>query len=131
MVEEKASGRAPLLFSTILRSGCFSQNFSQNVSENYFLELVFSGEIALPAGNVATPFVDAEDIANVAIAALTEDGHAGELYELTGLRLLTFAEAVGEIAQAADREVRYVPISVEQFASALTQDEVPPRSLRC
>jgi hypothetical protein len=122
MIEERAPGRASLLFSTILRSSCSSQNSS----ESFLLEPVLSGEIALPAGNVAEPFADAEDIADVAVAARTEDGHAGELYELTGPRLLPFAEAVGEIAQAADREVRYVPISVEQFAPVPTQDEVPP-----
>ncbi|MCA1707959.1 MAG: NAD(P)H-binding protein [Actinobacteria bacterium] len=107
---------------TILRASWFSQNFS----ENFLLEPVLGGEIALPAGNVAEPFVDADDIADVAVAALTEDGHAGELYELTGPQLLTFAEAVDEIARAAGREVRYVPVSVERFASALAQDEVPP-----
>ena len=41
------------------------------------------------------PFVDVEDIADVAVAALTEDGHAGEVYELTGPRALRFDEAVG------------------------------------
>ncbi len=107
---------------TILRSSFFSQNFS----ENFLLEQVLGGEVALPAGNVAEPFVDADDIADVAVAALTEVRHGGQLYELTGPRLLTFAEAVGEIARAGGREVRYMPVSVEQFASALTQDEVPP-----
>jgi len=84
---------------TILRSSWFSQNFS----EDYMLEPVLGGEVALPAGNMPEPFVDADDIADVAVAALTEDGHGGRLYELTGPRLLTFAEAVGEIAQAAGR----------------------------
>ena len=106
---------------TILRANWFSQNFS----ENFFLEPVLGGEVALPAGNVAEPFVDADDIADVAVAALTENGHAGELYELTGLRLLTFAAAVGEIAQAAGREVRYVPVSVEEYASVLAEHDVP------
>lgn len=106
---------------TILRSSFFSQNFS----ESFFLELILGGEVALPAGDVPEPFVDAEDIADVAVAALTEDGHAGELYELTGPRLLTFAEAVGEISRATGRKVRYVPISAEEFASALSQDGVP------
>lgn len=107
---------------TILRSSFFSQNFS----ENFFLEQVLGGEVALPAGKVAEPFVDAEDIADVAVAALTEEGHVGELYELTGPRLLTFAEAVGEISESAGREVRYVPISAEEFESALTHEGVPP-----
>ena len=106
---------------TILRSSFFSQNFS----ESFFLEPILGGEVALPAGDVPEPFVDAEDIADVAVAALTEDGHAGELYELTGPRLLTFAEAVGEISRATGRKVRYVPISAEEFASALSQDGVP------
>jgi uncharacterized protein YbjT (DUF2867 family) len=106
---------------TIVRCSWFNQNFS----ENYLLEPILSGEVALPAGVVPEPFVDADDIANVAVAALTENGHAGELYELTGPRLLTFAEAVGEIAWAAGREVRYVPVSVEQYASMLAEHDVP------
>ena len=99
--------------------------FSQNFSECFFLAPILGGEVALPAGDVPEPFVDAEDIADVAVAALTEDGHAGELYELTGPRLLTFAEAVGEISRAAGRKVRYAPISTEEFASALSQGGVP------
>jgi uncharacterized protein YbjT (DUF2867 family) len=106
---------------TIVRCSWFSQNFS----ENYLLEPILSGEVALPAGDVPEPFVDADDIADVAVAALTEGGHAGELYELTGPRLLTFADAVGEISRAAGREIRYVPLSVEQYASMLAEHDVP------
>jgi uncharacterized protein YbjT (DUF2867 family) len=106
---------------TIVRSSFFSQNFS----ESFFLEPILGGELALPVDGVAEPFVDAEDIADVAVAALTEDGHAGQLYELTGPRLLTFAEAVEEISLASGREIRYVPISAEQFTSALSRDGVP------
>lgn len=107
---------------TILRSSFFGQNFS----ESFFLGPVLGGELALPAGKVAEPFVDAEDVADVAVAALTEEGHTGRLYELTGPRLLTFGEAVGEISRAAGREVRYAPVSVGEFASALEQDGLPP-----
>ena len=46
-------------------------------ARSFFLDPVLGGEIALPAGDVPEPFVDAEDIADVAVAALTEDGHAG------------------------------------------------------
>ena len=74
--------------------------------------------MVLPAGDVPEPFVDADDIADVAVAALTDDRHIGELYELTGPRLLTFAEAVDEIARATGREIRYVPVSIEDFAAA-------------
>jgi uncharacterized protein YbjT (DUF2867 family) len=106
---------------TILRSTWFAQNFS----EDYWREYVLGGEVALPAGEMREPFVDADDIADVAIAALTEDGHVGELYELTGPRLLTFAEAVTEIARATGREIRYVPISIEEFAAAAAEENVP------
>jgi uncharacterized protein YbjT (DUF2867 family) len=106
---------------TIVRCSWFSQNFS----EDYLLEPVRCGEVALPAGNVGEPFVDADDIADVAAAALTEDGHAGQLYELTGPRLLTFAEAVAQIARAIGREVRYVPVSIEQYTSTLAEYGLP------
>jgi uncharacterized protein YbjT (DUF2867 family) len=106
---------------TIVRCAWFSQNFS----ENYLLEPLLAGEVALPAGGVPEPFVDADDIADVAVAALTEKRHAGELYELTGPRLLTFAEAVAEIAEAAGREIRYVPVSVDEYAAEVDRAGVP------
>lgn len=106
---------------TIVRATWFSQNFS----EDYMLEHVLSGDVALPAGDTPEPFVDADDIADVAVAALTEDGHVGELYELTGPRLLTFADAVGEIATATGRQIRYVPVTIEQHAAAAVEQGVP------
>ena len=107
---------------TILRSTWFMQNFS----EDYMLEHVLSGEIRLPAGDVPTPFLDADDIADVAVAALTDERHVGQLYELTGTRSLTFAQAAAEIAEAAGREVRYVPVSLEQHEAELAEHGVAP-----
>ncbi len=106
---------------TIVRSTWFAQNFS----EDYMLEHVLSGVVALPAGDTPEPFVDADDIADVAVAALTDDRHVGALYELTGARLLTFAEAVAEIAAATGREIRYVPISLEEHAAVAAEQGVP------
>jgi uncharacterized protein YbjT (DUF2867 family) len=106
---------------TILRSTWFMQNFS----EDYMLEHVLSGEIRLPAGDVPTPFLDVEDIADVAVAALTDERHAGQLYELTGPRSLTFAEAAAEIAKATGREIRYVPVSLEEHAAEAAEHGVP------
>jgi len=106
---------------TILRSTWFMQNFS----EDYMLEHVLSGEIRLPAGDVPTPFLDADDIADVVVAALTGEGHAGKLYELTGPRSLTFAETAAEIAEAAGREIRYEPVSLEEHAAEATEHGVP------
>lgn len=106
---------------TILRSSWFSQNFG----EGAFLDQVRSGEVALPAGAVREPFVDADDIADVALAALTEEGHAAQVYELTGPRLLTFAEAIEEIARATRRQIRYLQVSVEEYQSLLIRYQVP------
>jgi uncharacterized protein YbjT (DUF2867 family) len=110
---------------TIVRCAWFMQNFD----ENYLLEPILAGEVALPSGNVPEPFVDADDIADVAVAALTEDGHAGQLYELTGPRLLTLAEAVGEISKTTGREIRFVPVSLEEYEAVLAEADVPPEFL--
>lgn len=110
---------------TIVRASWFMQNFS----EGAFAEDIAAGELALPVGQVREPFVDAEDIADVAVAALTDDRHIGHTYEVTGPRLLTFAEAVGEIAAATGREVRCVRIAPEEFranlvAAGMTEDVI-------
>jgi uncharacterized protein YbjT (DUF2867 family) len=107
---------------TILRSTWFNQNFS----EGSFAGMVAAGEVALPVGSVGEPFVDADDIADVAVAALTDTRHAGQLYELTGPRLLTFAQAVEEIAKAAGRDIRFVQIPMDAFLSELASQGEPP-----
>jgi uncharacterized protein YbjT (DUF2867 family) len=104
-----------------VRSSWFAQNFS----ESYFLDAVLSGEVALPSGDVPEPFVDAEDIAEIAAAALTEDRHTGQLYEVTGPRLLTLSEAVAEIAAATGRDIQCIPVSPEAYAAALAEQGVP------
>lgn len=106
---------------TIVRASWFNQNFS----ESYLLEPVLAGHMALPSGNVKEPFIDAGDIADVAEVALTEEGHAGQCYEVTGPRLMTFAEAIGEIADATGREIRYESVSMDQYKAILTEQHVP------
>jgi uncharacterized protein YbjT (DUF2867 family) len=87
---------------------------------------VLAGELRLPAGDGALPLIDVDDIADVAVAALTGDGHAGRTYDLSGPRSLTFAAAAAEVSRAIGRPVRYVPISRDEFASDLTAHELPP-----
>lgn len=106
---------------TLVRASWFSQNFN----EGHLLGPVLDGVVALPAGDVREPFVDADDIADVAVAALTDDRHAGQLYELTGPRLLTFADAVAEISTAAGRDVQYAAISFEEFRAAMAEATGP------
>ncbi len=106
---------------TVVRASWFNQNFS----EGEFLGMVLAGEITLPAGEVGEPFVDVDDIADVAVAALTEDGHAGQIYELTGPRLLTFTEVAEEIGRASGREIRYMQIPNEAFAAGISESGAP------
>ncbi|NUR62491.1 MAG: NAD(P)H-binding protein [Catenulispora sp.] len=96
---------------TVLRPNWFSQNFS----EDFWLPAVRSGTLALPTGQGRVPFIDADDIADVAAAALTEDRHAGQAYELTGPRALTFAEAADLIAAATGKPLRFVDLPAEEF----------------
>lgn len=109
---------------TVVRASWFSQNFS----EGFLLDSVLAGEVALPAGPVPEPFIDTDDIADVAFAALTDERHAGKLYEVTGPRALTFAEAIDEIAKAAGRSIHYVQISPGQFVEQ-TRPYVPEEML--
>ena len=107
---------------TIVRCAWFMQIFS----EDYLLDPIRAGEVVLPAGDgQLDPFVDADDIADVAVAALTEPGHAGQVYELTSPRLLSFPAAIAEIAKASGRDIAYVPVSVEEYAAGAAELGVP------
>ena len=106
---------------TILRSSWFSQNFS----ENFFLDAILSGEVALPVGSTAEPFVDTDDIADIAVAALTDPQHSRQLYEITGPRALSFADAVGQIARATRREIAFVPVSPDAYRAELERQGLP------
>ncbi|OII63702.1 NmrA family transcriptional regulator [Streptomyces sp. CC53] len=99
----------------VVRAAFFTQNFT----EGLMAEGVAAGRIEFPAGGTPEPFVDAGDVAEVAVAALLEDAHAGRVHEVTGPRLLTFAQAAAELSAAAGREVAYVPVSPEQYAEGM------------
>ena len=110
---------------TILRCSWFAQNFS----EDFLLDPILAGEVALPVDGATEPFLDCDDIAEVATEALLDDRHASQVYELTGPRLLTFGDAIGEIARAAERPIRFTTIPPEEFAAGLaaaglSRDEV-------
>jgi uncharacterized protein YbjT (DUF2867 family) len=84
---------------TILRANWFCQNFS----ESFFLDPIRAGQVALPVGSIAEPFVDVEDIADIAVAALTDPSHSRQLYEISGSKALTFAEALAKVKALENR----------------------------
>ena len=98
---------------TILRPDWFNQNFD----EGFCLPGVLAGEVVLPLGGMRQVFVDADDIAAVAAAALSEDGHGGRTYALTGPHALSFAEALGVISAVSGRSVRFLG-GADEFAAA-------------
>lgn len=102
---------------TVVRCNWFNQNFS----ESFFLDPVLSGELALPTGDAVEPFVDADDIADVAVAALTDDRHIGKTYELSGPRLLSFNDVARELSAATGRTVTYIPVSADDYRAALRE----------
>lgn len=107
---------------TVVRCAWFMQNFS----EDFMHGSVMSGQLVLPGGAGREPFVDADDIADVAVAALTEDGHAGEIYELTSPSIYSLDEVAAELSNATGRPIQYVPISVEEYAAGASDNGVPP-----
>jgi uncharacterized protein YbjT (DUF2867 family) len=102
-----------------------ANNFNQNFSEGDMLPAVLAGELFLPVDDTVEPFIDVEDIAAVAVAVLTEDGHHGKTYELSGPESLTFPEAVDAIAEAAGRAVVFQNVTAEEYAAALRAEQLP------
>jgi uncharacterized protein YbjT (DUF2867 family) len=105
----------------VVRSSFFAQNFS----EGFLVDAVRAGVLALPAGEVGEPFVDADDLADVAVAALLAPVAPNRVHEVTGPRLLTFAEAAAELSAAAGHEVVYRPVSREEFVAGMVAEGVP------
>ncbi|MFE4911663.1 NAD(P)H-binding protein [Streptomyces sp. NPDC056652] len=106
---------------TVVRASWFNQNFN----ESFFLEPVLAGELALPTGDAVEPFVDTDDIADVAVAALTGDQHIGKTYELSGPRLLSFQDVATELSKATGREISYIPVSIDDYRAALAEHGQP------
>ena len=96
---------------TLVRAAWFAQNFS----EGYLRDPILAGVLPMPGGDVAEPIIDIDDIADVAVAALTETGHRGKLYEVTGPRPMTFAEMAEVLGQAVGRPIQHIPISFDDF----------------
>ncbi|CAM5329438.1 NmrA family transcriptional regulator [Streptomyces tanashiensis] len=107
---------------TLLKPAWFAQNFSE---EPFFRSQVVDGEMVWSAGAGTEPFVDVEDIADVAVAALTEDGHAGQAYELSGPRLLTLGAVAGEIARETGRDITYRPVLPDDFTAHAADRGLP------
>ena len=106
---------------TIVRASWFNQNFS----EGAFIDMVLSGAITLPAGDQVEPFVDIDDIADVVVAALTDDHHTGEIYEVTGPRLMSVADIAADLSRVTGRDIAYVDVPHDAFVAEVANSGAP------
>jgi len=106
---------------TLVRASWFNQNFS----ESFFLDPILAGHIALPMPDARIPFVDTDDIAEVAVAALLDDAHNGKTYEITGPRAMTFKEAINIIGDVIDRNLIYQSVLQEEYNAMMKAAGVP------
>ncbi|MEY8849233.1 SDR family oxidoreductase [Psychroserpens sp. XS_ASV72] len=106
---------------TIVRASWFNQNWS----ESFFLDPIISGEVALPMSDVVIPFVDADDIAEVAATVLLDDAYNGEIIEITGPELITFKDIIEIIAKTSNRSLNFHDISLQQYVEGMKQMQIP------
>lgn len=99
--------------------------FNQNWSESFFLEPILSGGVALPMSDVLIPFVDANDIAEVAATVLLDDTFNGEIIEVTGPELITFKDIVNLISKTSKRNLNFYDITLEQYINGMKQMQIP------
>lgn len=99
----------------VVRANWFMQNFS----ENFMIEGILNGELMLPAGDTVEPFVDVDDIAEVAVATLTRPELRNRVFEVSGPRAMTFAESVAAISRVTGYPVKYTQIPIDAFIDGL------------
>ena len=105
----------------VVRASWFAQNFS----EGFMLDGILSGEMILPESKVLEPFIDVDDIADVAVAAITQDRLKDRLFEVTGPRLMTFADCLEEIGNATGKPIQLKPVSVDEYIDYLRTMGLP------
>ena len=116
--EALRSGGVPL---TVLRSSFFAQDFS----EHFLLDPVLAGVLALPTADVPEPFIDLEDLADVAVETLSGHQFAGTTLELTGPRSLTFAEAAAELSRVTGRRIEVVSVTPTEYVTGAIAGGLP------
>jgi len=105
----------------IVRASWFNQNFS----EGFFKAFIDAGHIALPVKNVREPFIDAGDIADVAIETLINSTNRNQLFEVTGPELLSFQDIAMHFSEVLGRRIEFNTVSQDDFNKMMLNEEVP------
>lgn len=106
---------------TLVRASWFNQNFS----EGAFLEFVLNGTVALPMADAEIPFVDVNDIADVVSKVLVNDAYNGQTITITGPEKRTFKQVVEMMAEATNKQIQFVPISIDEFKDGMRKAGLP------
>jgi uncharacterized protein YbjT (DUF2867 family) len=114
----------------ILRSGVaytfLRPNLFMQALLNFRSALSSQGTLFAAARNAKVSVADVRDIASVAERALTESGHEGKIYDITGPEALTHAQMAGHLSQALRKPIKYVDVPLEAFREALLSFGLPP-----
>ncbi|RCW94684.1 NmrA family NAD(P)-binding protein [Marinomonas foliarum] len=105
----------------VVRASWFMQNFS----ESFMLDGLKAGELLLPEPKADEPFIDVNDIADVAVAALTQPSLRNQLFEVTGPELLSFAYCVKAIGTASNRNIAFQTAPVEAYIQRAKSQGLP------
>ncbi|MFF4159695.1 NAD(P)H-binding protein [Streptomyces sp. NPDC001678] len=100
--------------------------FAGNVLWKWRDSIRAEGVVRAPYGKAARALIHEADVADVAVAALLEDGHVGGRYQLTGPATLTQIDQVRAIAEALGRDIRFEELSHEEGRAAMSAHMPPP-----
>jgi len=105
---------------TLLRPQSFMQNTLLSAPT-----VACQGRIFQPMKDGRLGMIDARDIGEVAAKVLTEDGHEGKTYTLTGPAAISFYDVAEALSEVLDKEVAYVPIPPEKAKEAMLDRGIP------
>jgi uncharacterized protein YbjT (DUF2867 family) len=105
---------------TFLRPNLYFQGFLA-----FQATIAQAGQFFAPIGDARVSAVDVRDIAAVAAVALTQPGHIGKTYTITGPSAVTHAEIAAAISSAIGRDVAFIDVPPNDFANALRGFGVP------
>ena len=106
---------------TIIRASWFNQNFS----DGFFKAFIDAGHIHLPVDSVREPFVDVNDIAEIAAQSILNTKHKNKLYEVTGPELLTLRQVAEKFSHVLARPINFKTISEKEFGLTMSAAQVP------
>ncbi|WP_024889660.1 SDR family oxidoreductase [Luteimonas huabeiensis] len=112
--------RASGIPCTVLRNGWYTENYTGSIPA-----ALAAGAVIGAAGEGRIASATREDYADAAVAVLTDEGHAGHVYELAGDEAWTLADLAAEVSRQAGRDIPYRNMTEAEYAAALEAAGMP------